>query len=110
VSPLPVAAQISSVSGIITEDFNHDGFPDILLAGNFYPYRTQFGRSDSGIGLLLLGDGKGKWKPVPWEQSGFFAAGDVRNMMFVKGKPEWQFILVARNNEKMSLIKYVDHE
>jgi hypothetical protein len=105
VSPLPVMGQISSASGILTEDFNHDGFLDILMAGNFYPYRTQFGRSDSCIGLLLLGDGKGKWKSVPWDQSGFFAAGDVRNMTFVKGRPERMFILVARNNEKMSLIE-----
>jgi hypothetical protein len=104
VLPLPVAAQISSVSGILTEDFNQDGFVDILLAGNFYPYRTQFGQSDSSIGLLLLGDGKGKWKPVPWDQSGFFAPGDVRNMTFVKGEHDRKFILVARNNEKMSLI------
>jgi hypothetical protein len=104
ISPLPLQAQVSSVNGILTEDFNHDGFIDILLSGNFYPYRTQFGRSDAGIGLLLQGNGKGKWEPVPWEQSGFLATGDVRNMVLVNGKADQKFIVIARNNEKMSLI------
>ena len=104
ISPLPLLTQISSVNGILTEDFNQDGLIDILLAGNFYPYRTQYGRSDSSLGLLLLGNGKGNFDPVPWDQSGFFAVGDVRNMVLVNGKPGRKFILLARNNDQMSLI------
>lgn len=105
-SPLPVSAQVSRVNGIVSQDFNRDGFTDILLAGNFYPYRTEFGRSDAGIGLLLLGDGKGNWQPLPSDRSGFYAAGDIRNMAFLNGKAGHQFILLARNNDKMSLIDF----
>jgi hypothetical protein len=104
-SPLPSMAQFSSVNGIVTKDFNRDGFMDILLAGNFYPYRTQYGRNDSSMGLLLLGDGKGNWEPVAAEQSGFYASGDVRNMATINGKAGQQFIVVARNNDKLSLIE-----
>lgn len=103
---LPLLAQISKVNGVVTEDFNHDGFIDILLAGNFYPYRTQYGRSDAGMGLLLAGDGKGKFVQVPWDQSGFFAPGDVRNMQLVNGKASKRFIAVARNNDGMSMFKF----
>ena len=103
--PLPLTAQFSSVNGILTQDFNRDGFSDILLAGNFYPYRTQFGRSDSSLGLLLLGNGKGKFEPVPWDESGFFAQGDIRNMVLLQGEHGRKFVLLARNNDKMSLIE-----
>jgi hypothetical protein len=110
ISPLPVAAQVSGVNGIVTDDFNKDGFTDILLAGNFYPYRTQVGRSDSGMGLLLKGNGKGKWDPIPWDQSGFMATGDIRNMVSLNEKGDRKYILIARNNEKMSLINWSAHE
>jgi hypothetical protein len=99
-------AQISSVNGIVTADFNEDGSADILLGGNFYPYRTAYGRSDASLGLLLLGDGKGKFKPVSWDQSGFFAPGDVRAMAMINGKAGRNFILLGRNSEKMSLIEF----
>jgi enediyne biosynthesis protein E4 len=107
---LPIEAQISSVMGILPGDFNHDGFKDILLAGNFYPYRTQFGRSDSSVGLVLLGNGKGNFEPLPWDKSGFFAAGDVRNMVLLKSSHNRKLVVIARNNEKISLLECVGQE
>ena len=106
-SSLPLLAQISSVNGILTEDFNQDGFIDILLAGNFYPFRTEYGPSDASMGLLLLGNGKGKFDPVPWGQSGFWVGGDVRNMQLLNGVPPKKYVVIARNNDKMSLIRFV---
>lgn len=105
---LPLEAQISCVSGILTGDFNEDGFIDILLSGNFYPNRTEYGRNDASLGLMLAGDGKGKFKTVSWNESGFFAPGDVRNMVLMNGEAGRKFILLARNNEKMSLIDFVN--
>lgn len=61
---LPIEAQMSCLTGIITDDFNKDGMVDILLAGNFYPYRTQYGSSDAGKGLLLTGNNKFGFKPL----------------------------------------------
>jgi hypothetical protein len=107
-SPLPLMAQISCTNGIVSRDFNHDGFIDILLAGNFYSYRTEYGRNDSSIGLLLLGNGKGNFKPVPWSESGFFAGGDIRNMTILTGAEDKMYILLARNNDRMSLIEVND--
>ena len=104
--PLPTMAQISSVNGIMADDFNGDGVIDILLAGNFFPYRTEYGPADSSLGLMLLGDGKGKFDPVPWDRSGFLAIGDVRNMQMLNVDRGSKFILLARNNDKMSLFAY----
>src|SRR5258708_35213549 len=40
--PLPVAAQFSSVKGVLIDDFNGVNFTDILLSGNFFPFRTHY--------------------------------------------------------------------
>jgi enediyne biosynthesis protein E4 len=100
---LPLMAQMSAVHGILTDDFNRDGFEDILIGGNFYPYKTEYGRSDASLGLLLAGDGKGAFHPVPWDESGFFAPGDVRDMAFLAAKHDRKYILIARNNDRLSL-------
>lgn len=102
---LPIEAQVSCITGIITDDFNRDGMVDILLAGNFYPYRTQYGSSDAGKGLLLTGDNKFGFKPLA---TNFFISGDVRNMAVVKSASHKKFISVFRNNDKMSLIEMVE--
>jgi enediyne biosynthesis protein E4 len=99
--PLPIAAQVSSVRGILMGDFNGDGSTDILLAGNFYPYRTQYGPCDASKGLLLQGKGKGNFLPISWEDTGFFANGDVRNMVLLNAKSNKRTIVAARNNESV---------
>lgn len=104
---LPVEAQVSRVSGFISADFDEDGFVDVLLAGNFYPYRTQFGACDASVGLLLLGNGSGNFKPVPYESSGFLAQGDVRDMRPVKTKNGRLRVVLVRNNDKISIIEHV---
>ncbi|HEX5170811.1 MAG TPA: VCBS repeat-containing protein [Cyclobacteriaceae bacterium] len=110
VSPLPLLAQVSNINGILMDDFNDDGLIDILSSGNFYSYRTQFGRNDSSLGLLLTGNGKGEFEPVSWDQSGFYAPGDIRNMTLLQGKDGRRFVLVARNNGKMSLFSLSDSD
>ncbi len=108
VTPLPNESQVSSVNGIIAGDFNNDRFIDILLAGNFFPYRTQYGRSDAGMGALLTGNGKGGFLAMPPGKSRFFAQGDIRDMILLNGKEGRRFILLARNNDTMSLIEIND--
>jgi hypothetical protein len=95
---LPITAQFSSVRGILIDDFNGDKLTDILLAGNFYPYRTQYGPCDAGKGLLLQGKKDG-YTPINWEDTGFYADGDIRNMVLLKSKSNKKFIVAARNNE-----------
>lgn len=106
VHPLPVEAQVSAVQGIVARDFNGDGKPDILLAGNFYPFDVETGRSDAGIGLLLLGDGTGGFRPVKSVESGFFAPGDVRDLKLLSsGSNRPPLIVVANNNERVQVFR-----
>jgi enediyne biosynthesis protein E4 len=106
VKPLPIDAQLSATTAILTSDFNNDGEEDVLLAGNFYPYRTQYGRSDAGLGKLMLGDGHGKFTFVPWTESGFFASGDIRNMLLLNGAGGKKYILLGRNGDRLELFGF----
>ncbi|NER14642.1 hypothetical protein GWK08_14395 [Leptobacterium flavescens] len=69
VKQLPFLVQTSSVHSIFVDDFNSDGYPDVLIAGNNYEISTQLGRLDALHGLLLLND-----------RNGFFTEG--KNQLF----------------------------
>ena len=101
VHPLPVQAQFSTVFGIITADFTGDGHTDLLLAGNFYPLEVETGRNDAGKGLLLSGDGKGKFTPITLTESGFYDPGDVRAISMIEKKNGQKLIIVANNKDKL---------
>ncbi len=103
--PLPVEAQVSSVRGILVEDFNGDGVEDILLAGNFFSFRTQYGPCDASKGLMLKGIGKGNFVPISWERTGFYASGDIRNMQLLQEKSGKRHVVVARNNDSVLVFK-----
>jgi enediyne biosynthesis protein E4 len=103
--PLPAAAQYSSLYGIAFADFDHDGNPDILLGGNFYQCKPEIGIQDGSYGLLLKGNGKGKFVPVPMSQSDFFVEGAIRDIKTIKC-PKSNLAIVARNHETPVVFQY----
>ncbi len=103
--PLHNMAQISSVNSILTEDVNGDGHLDLVIAGNLYGSEAETPRNDAGIGLLLEGDGKGNFKPVPPFQSGLFIDGDVRGLNLIHlGISKSRGIIAAKNNSPVQVI------
>lgn len=102
---LPLAAQVSPVSGLIAGDFTGDGHSDILVSGNFYPARVEMGRYDASVGVLLAGNGKGDFHSLPHTETGFFVPGDVRNMKLVKVAGDKEAVLVVRNNEAAGFVE-----
>ena len=58
------------------------------------------GRMDANYGLILRGDNKGNFTPVPFRQSGMKIRGQVRDVakMRVGGK---ELYLVVQNNDKL---------
>ncbi len=97
--PLPVQAQVSPVNGILVEDFNRDGHPDILLAGNKYGIEVETGRCDAGIGALFLGDGKGGFSWLNNLQSGFWAEREARDLTLLRSTGGRRLVIVANNND-----------
>lgn len=102
--PLPPEAQFSMMQGILYRDFDGDGFDDILVAGNFYPFRVQQGRADAQIGTLLKGNGKGDFSPADRKKTGLLLRGDIRDMAVLKGNNGLAKIIVSRNDEPLLMI------
>jgi hypothetical protein len=97
-------AQLSSVNDILVEDFNKDGYKDILLAGNLFGAEVETPRNDASYGLLMLGNGKGDFEPVPAYSSGVRLSGEVKNALPVKTK-DGSIYLFAKNNDFMQCLK-----
>lgn len=95
---LPMEAQFSPVYGIIAEDFNTDGHLDILLTGNFYSSQVSTGKYDASIGLLLTGNGKGDFYPLPANHSGILADKDAKGVVKTVSSSGQLLIIVTNNN------------
>jgi len=102
---LPVAAQFSNINDIIVEDFNRDGFLDALIAGNLFVSEIETPRNDAGNGLLLLGDGTGKFDSINAKESGFFTPGDVKSLeLALTGNKA--IIIVGNNNDHLQMFHF----
>jgi hypothetical protein len=101
----PNEAQLSSINGIIIDDFNKDGTPDILAAGNLFNLEVVTPRNDGSIGVYMEGDGKGGFKTKPAGETGFFAPKDVKSLALIKLKTGGKLGLVGNNNEKLQIFK-----
>jgi hypothetical protein len=82
--PLPALAQVAPSFGVDVGDVNLDGHLDIVMAQNLYGPHLETGRMDGGLGLLLLGNGQGKFEPVWPEQSGIVVPADARRVRLVE--------------------------
>ncbi len=101
-SALPRAAQTAPMYGALTGDYDRDGYPDILAAGNFYSGEVFSGRYDASIGWLLEGDGKGNFHPVTSRESGFFTQGDAKGMANLI-MPDKELVITAINNGSLNV-------
>ncbi|HKW39928.1 MAG TPA: VCBS repeat-containing protein, partial [Gemmatimonadales bacterium] len=97
--PLPREAQLAPVYGIMAGDFDGDGKTDLLLAGNFDGVQPEIGRMSASYGLLLRGDGTGRFTPVPTTESGFLVRGQARDIQRVRTR-RGDLYVVTRNNDR----------
>jgi len=102
---LPTEAQFAPVYAGLAEDFDRDGHVDLLLGGNFYGVTPVQGRYDASYGLLLRGDGTGRFAPVDLEASGLVIDGQVRHLAFLKGAKGERLIVAARNGDRLQVLR-----
>jgi enediyne biosynthesis protein E4 len=102
--PLPAEAQFAPVNCILVNDYNKDGLPDILVAGNEYETEVMTGQYDASYGLLLLAEPNKTFKAVPQSKSGVFLRGDTRCLrtIIIHDKP---MILAAVNNQALQVLR-----
>ncbi|MEZ6120763.1 MAG: ASPIC/UnbV domain-containing protein [Pirellulaceae bacterium] len=86
--PLPRLAQISPSFGVVLHDFDLDGWPDCLLAQNFFSPQVETGRMDSGLSLLLKGQPSVQpnaiaFRPVWPQASGIMVPGDAKSAVVI---------------------------
>lgn len=103
--PFPLQAQFSKVNAAVIEDIDKDGMKDILLSGNFYPYRVQLGRCDASLGVLLKGKSDKTFTAVDPAVSGCYIDGDVRNMCAVKTGTGDNLVIVVKNDAAVQVLK-----
>ncbi len=101
---LPNLAQLSSINQILVEDVDKDTNLDVLIVGNLHGSEVETPRNDASNGLLLLGNGKGEFKPMNALESGFFVPGDTKDMVKITVNSE-PHIMVVRNNAAPTLAK-----
>ncbi len=97
---LPIEAQFSTVYAIATHDFDKDGDIDILMGGNLYNVKPEFGRYDASYGHYFENLGNLEFKPLK-NSSGFKVNGQVRDII-VKGDT----VIVSRNSDSIELFKF----
>ena len=100
---LPDLAQISSVNTIAIKDFDSDGYPDALIAGNNYQINTQLGQLDASHGLILMNDKKGNLIPDVQRSNKYPLFGAIRDIKEIKIKDKL-FLMIARNNDSLQII------
>ena len=102
---LPVEAQYAPVYAFTSIDANGDGKKDLVLAGNNSWTRIKFGQFTSSNGILLEGDGSGKFKYVPQWKSGLNISGNVRSLEMISSgaKAKGQIIFGINNSQAKTL-------
>src|SRR6267142_3382501 len=107
VHALPIEAQFAPIYASLAGDFDGDGKIDLVIAGNFSGVTPLEGRYDASYGLFLDGDGRGGFNAVDMEQSGLAIDGQVRHMAFLKRANGDRLIVVAKNNDRLQLIGFM---
>lgn len=99
--PLPRIAQIAPIQGLVTGDFDGDGFADIYAVQNSFSPIPSVGHFDGGLSQLLRGDGHGQFVPVPPATSGLVVPGDAKALTVLDlDEDGWPDFLVSRNNNR----------
>jgi len=83
---LPNDVQFSRLSGVVATDINGDGKTDLIMAGNFSPYRVQLGPCDASVGMVLKQTRAFQFESMQPSETGFWASGDIRYMVSLDSK------------------------
>jgi len=106
VRSLPIEAQVSPVFGMAVADFDGDGNDDAFLGQNFFAVHPEEARQDAGVGVVLLGDGKGRFRSASVQESGVVVFGEARGAAVADfdgdGRPD---LAVAQNGAALRLFR-----
>lgn len=105
---LPEMAQWSSIQTMLVDDFNADGYLDVLTAGNLYEINTQLSRQDASHGVLLLNDKKGGFYSSIKINKTFNISGAARSIKKIHVKNR-EYYLIGINNDSLQMLEKSKH-
>ncbi|MGE0636087.1 MAG: VCBS repeat-containing protein [Bacteroidia bacterium] len=106
VKHLPVLSQSCMVTGIVTDDYNADGFLDLLITGNSEAIHSTYGKQDACPGYVLINDGKGSFNISMPKQSGFYSTDNNRGAVRIyNSNCGCMNYITASNDSGISLLK-----
>lgn len=94
---LPTEVQLSSVNAINVTDVNNDGYPDLLMAGNFFDLLPQLCRLDASYGHVLINDKKGSYTVLPMNATGINVPGQTRDIVSFSYKKQPNYLFLVNN-------------
>ena len=103
--PLPAEAQFSPVYAILVDDFDKDGWKDILLAGNMFGLKPELGRYDANYGVFYKGLPHNKLVYKSPANTGFFYKGEARDLISIENATHKELIFLARNNDSLLIFE-----
>ena len=104
--PLPMEAQISPIKSSLVDDFNKDGFKDIMVVGNHYGVEIETTRYDAGYGAIFLGNGKNQFTYLASIKTGVYLPEDTRSISTININKKGKVYLITNNNEAVTVLKY----
>ncbi len=96
---LPEISQAFPIYSILPVDLNGDGNLDLILGGNQSQTRIRIGKIDAGLGLVLVGDGKGNFAPISQPESGLGIKGDIKSILKLESENS-EFLIFGINQQK----------
>lgn len=104
--PLPLLAQSSSIHDMTSNDFDQDGFKDLLVVGNTFEISTQLGRQDALHGLILY-HSKNDQSPYENRYQMLEIDGASRKIQKIKLNDTEAYV-IGRNNDSPLFFIYND--
>ena len=102
---IPNEIQYSNVEAIEFFDVDNDGFNDIILGGNQYLIKPQFGRQDASHGWVLFGDKENTLKKIiPLN-----IKGQIRDLYIDKINSK-NYLIVTKNNDSLKFYEIPKHK
>ncbi|MCW3092607.1 MAG: repeat protein [Ferruginibacter sp.] len=103
--PLPKAAQVSTLNGMLADDFDGDGNLDVLINGNDFGTEVSIGRYDALNGLLLKGNGGGGFSPLSILESGIYIPGDGKALVKLMGSSGKYLVAASQHQDGLKLFE-----
>ena len=100
---LPIKTQFSSINSIKAFDYNHDAYPDLLVAGNLYQAEVETPRADASTGLVLVGSESGEFEVISPTKSGIMLSGEVKDIEALSTRNNQQAFIFGRNNQSVKI-------